>query len=126
MLGATYHFEVNHGWRGWVRNSVTGYLEKLGEAIERDAKRMVPVKSSRLHDSIYSDVDRGKVRVGVKNVPYWSLVEFGAPDHVITPKNKKALYWKGARHPVKRVNHPGNDAQPFLRPALYKRRGRLG
>jgi hypothetical protein len=125
MLSASYHVEINHGWPGWVRNSITRYLKKLGREIENDAKRMVPVKSSRLHDGIYSDVDRGNLRVGVRNVPYWSLVEFGSPAHVITPSAKKALHWKGALHPVKRVNHPGNEAQPFLRPALYKHRGKL-
>lgn len=35
---------------------------------------------------------------------------------VIRPKNKKALYWPGARHPVKSVNHPGSNipARPYL------------
>jgi len=31
----------------------------------------------------------------------------------ITPRRKRALYWKGARHPVKRVRHPGLKAQKF-------------
>jgi len=29
--------------------------------------------------------------------------------HIILPKNKKALYWSGALHPVKQVNHPGSN-----------------
>jgi len=33
--------------------------------------------------------------------------------YTITPRKKRALYWKGARHPVKRVRHPGLKAQKF-------------
>lgn len=40
-------------------------------------------------------------------VEYGEYLEDGTPPHVIRPKNKKALYWKGATHPVKQVNHPG-------------------
>ncbi|EPS50143.1 hypothetical protein CFSAN002368_14763 [Clostridium botulinum A1 str. CFSAN002368] len=38
---------------------------------------------------------------------YGEVLEKGSKPHVITPKNGKALYWKGAAHPVKKVNHPG-------------------
>jgi hypothetical protein len=31
----------------------------------------------------------------------------------IRPRNKRALFWRGARHPVKRVMHPGLKAQGF-------------
>lgn len=31
----------------------------------------------------------------------------------ITPRRKRALYWKGAAHPVRRVMHPGLKAQHF-------------
>ena len=30
------------------------------------------------------------------------------PAHVIRPRIKKALFWKGAGHPVMKVNHPGS------------------
>lgn len=32
--------------------------------------------------------------------------------HVIEPRKKKALFWPGARHPVRRVNHPGSRIKP--------------
>lgn len=31
----------------------------------------------------------------------------------IRPRRKRALFWRGARHPVKRVVHPGLKAQKF-------------
>ena len=45
-------------------------------------------------------------------------IEIGTEEHDITPKNKKALYWEGAEHPVKRVHHPGTKPRPFMRPSL--------
>lgn len=52
------------------------------------------------------------------NVVYAAIHQFGGKTgpHVIKPKNKKALFWPGAKHPVKSVNHPGSDipARPFL------------
>jgi hypothetical protein len=125
MLSASCHVTVNHGWQGWVRNAITRYLHKLGREIQNDMDRMAPVRTGRLRAATYYEVNRGQLRVGVRNVPYWSTVEYGSGPHEITPNTKKALHWPGARHPVNRVWHPGTPAQPFIRPALYKRRGAL-
>ena len=47
---------------------------------------------------------------------YWRPVEFGSPPHDIRPKDpKKGLYWKGAKHPMKIVHHPGNAPTFFIR-----------
>jgi hypothetical protein len=125
MLSADFQVTVNHGWQGWVRNAITRYLHKLGREIQNDMERMAPVRTGRLRAGLYHEVNRGQLRVGVRNVPYWSAVEYGSGPHEIRPVTAKALYWPGARHPVNRVWHPGTPAQPFIRPALYKRRGRL-
>jgi hypothetical protein len=45
---------------------------------------------------------------------YAPLVEFGTKPHVIRPKDKQALYWPGADHPVRSVNHPGTKANPYM------------
>lgn len=44
----------------------------------------------------------------------------GTKAHAIAPKSKRALYWKGAPHPVKRVWHPGVPAQQFSERAAAK------
>jgi len=49
-----------------------------------------------------------------------TFLEYGTRPHMIYPREKKALYWKGALHPVKKVHHPGTKPQPFLRPAFEK------
>jgi hypothetical protein len=45
---------------------------------------------------------------------YSSFVEFGTKPHTIYPKDKKALFWPGASHPVRSVNHPGTKPNPFM------------
>jgi phage gpG-like protein len=45
---------------------------------------------------------------------YAAAHQLGSKPHVIRPKNKKALFWKGAAHPVREVNHPGLPPRPFF------------
>ena len=45
---------------------------------------------------------------------YAPYVEFGTKPHDIFPKDKKALYWPGAAHPVAKVNHPGTKSNQFM------------
>lgn len=63
--------------------------------------------------------------------------EFGAGPHIITGSPSLAFFWEGEgrnwipaavyyHHPglVDVINHPGNPAQPFLRPAFEAIKGR--
>ncbi len=59
---------------------------------------------SRTSDSITVGSDR----------PYAAAHQFGTKPYVITTKTAKALFWPGAGHPVKRVNHPGLSPRPFF------------
>jgi bacteriophage HK97-gp10 putative tail-component len=89
------------------------------------------VRTGRLRASIRHQLDvdeRGLVaRIG-SNVEYARYVEEGTEPHrisagIVTGRSRKrALHWKGARHPVLTVNHPGNRAYPYLRPALVAAR----
>lgn len=47
-------------------------------------------------------------------VNYAIFVHEGTRPHTILPRFKKALYWAGAAHPVKKVNHPGTKGRRFL------------
>lgn len=66
------------------------------------------VETGRLRDSITYKADSKAVLVGT-NVKYAAIHQFGGstPPRKIVAKNKKALFWPGAKHPVKSVNHPG-------------------
>lgn len=44
----------------------------------------------------------------------FEFLERGTRPHIIEPRFKKALFWPGARHPVRRVRHPGTTAQHTL------------
>lgn len=44
----------------------------------------------------------------------------------IVPVNKKALFWPGAEHPVKKVTIRGAKANPFLKKAFDKNAPKLG
>lgn len=48
------------------------------------------------------------------NVSYAEIIHKGSRPHVILPRNKQALFWKGARHPVRRVQHPGTKPNQFM------------
>lgn len=48
------------------------------------------------------------------NTPYARTVHDGRPAVTIKPKRKKALHWKGARHPVKSVTQPARKGNPWL------------
>lgn len=52
------------------------------------------------------------------NTPYARAVHDGRPAQTIKPKRKKALAWKGARHPVKAVNQPARKGNPWLARAV--------
>ncbi len=73
--------------------------------------------TGRLRASITHRASRDGVVVGT-NVVYAAIHQFGGrtPARTIRPLGKKALFWPGAAHPVKKVEHPGSTvtARPFL------------
>jgi len=78
--------------------------------------RNAPVKTSKLRQNIsaISSGLSGQVGPNLSVTPYAWFVHFGTRPYTIFPKTKKALYWKGALHPVRKVNHPGIRANPFV------------
>lgn len=74
--------------------------------------------SGHLRDSIrFQLLGSSAVAIGT-NRKYGAIHQFGGstPAHIISARVKKALFWPGARHPVKSVRHPGSlvPARPFL------------
>jgi len=61
----------------------------------------------------------------IAGIEYAEAVEFGTSPRVIIPVHKKALAFKmdGKKVVVKKVMHPGSEAQPFMRPALDQVKG---
>ncbi len=109
--------------RAHLDEAINDWLgDTIGPAIRDDAKAACPKDTGRLAESLISEVHDKVLRVGSRDVNYATDVEMGTAPHVILPRNKKALFWPGAAHPVGRVNHPGTAPRPYLRPALLQRR----
>ena len=107
-----------------IRSDIQKVLVNSGFNIEARAKRNISnngsVKTGHLRRGITTNVGNMEVTVHTSNIKYARLVEEGTRPHTIRAKNKKALYWEGASHPVKSVRHPGSKAKPYLIPAFEK------
>jgi hypothetical protein len=76
-------------------------------------KGVVPWRMGFLTQSFRAELTTGILR-WFPTASYSPYVEFGTKPHTILPKDKKALWWPGAAHPVKSVNHPGTKPNPFM------------
>ena len=71
--------------------------------------------------SIRSDFKHGSVSyTGTlkSHSPIADVIEFGSRPHIIRPRDSKFLFWFGAKHPVKEVNHPGTPSFRVLGDAV--------
>ena len=128
-MGIGVNVEVDFPKDIIMENVRQGFINGLYVAcniVHAKAMQTSPIKTGVLRNSLSMEVDEEKLSGQVyvpENSPaskYAPLIELtGSIAHEIRPVNKKALFWKGASHPVKKVNHPGFKAKPFLRPALY-------
>ena len=104
------------------RDNVQKAIKKSAFNIETNAKKNLAsnksVVTGHLRRGIATQIGDMEATIHTSNIKYASMVEFGTKPHIIRAKNKKALYWKGASHPVKQVNHPGSKAKPYLIPAF--------
>lgn len=89
------------------------------------AKREAPVERGRLRRSIsYQAGGHGRYVV-MPNTAYAVPVHEGRKALVIRPTRKKALFWKGAAHPVNVVHQPARKGNPYMTRALARSRPRL-
>jgi len=113
-----------------IRNNAEKKLRQGGLLIEANADGRAPDRSSNLVNSGVVNVygrGLGTVVEIVYRAGYSAAVHEGTGLHgprkrkiVIKPRVKKALSWPGARHPVKKVENPGQKPQPFLRDAMQE------
>ena len=103
-----------------VFNSLERAINKSAWIITGHVKDATPVKTHALKSGIRPDFGRLSATIRPHNAPYAFFVHEGTKPHIIKPKVKKALWWKGAAHPVKRVHHPGTKANPFMEKGLEK------
>lgn len=83
----------------------------------------VPVKTGNLRESLGIQVKTDRVIIGPneRQAPYAGYVESGTGPHVIRPKRPGGVLVftvGGTKVFTKKVNHPGTQAQPYVRPAF--------
>jgi phage gpG-like protein len=89
----------------WAPLAASTLARKKGPGILRE--------NLHLQGSMRYQVGSDELQVGT-NLPYAAAQHFGLPARIIRPKNGKALFWSGAKHPVREVKHPGLKARPIL------------
>lgn len=114
------------------RREVARIVQDLPQKFEREAKvtytNVLRVRSGQLRGAIQPISRRtsdNSWEIGLRNDKNYALIQHEGgtiPPHVIRPRNAKALFWPGARHPVKKVNHPGGfiKATKFLEDPILR------
>lgn len=101
----------NSDWREQIAADVRGMFSKLvGEVLE-DAQAMVPVDTGHLRESLSSEIRGDTARIG-SDLNYALYVEEGHRVAYKDPKTGETVFTGDIVPP-----------QPYLRPALYRRRG---
>jgi hypothetical protein len=98
--------------------------------LENEAKANAPWKDRSAHarQGLHGDakMNDGEITISLSHgVEYGGILEEGSKPHIIRPKNKKALYWKGADHPVKLVHHPGTKKYATVGPTMEKNKYKI-
>lgn len=99
------------------------YAENSSKKLENYAKQNKPWKD-RTHDArnrLTGDWkwQGNKIVISLSHgVDYGIYLEKGTAPHTIV--GNPCLYWEGASHPVRSVNHPGSKPYPIIMPAIEK------
>jgi len=109
--------ELSDGWEERLQAGVTAVLEKLAAGVETDAKAICPVDTGDLKASIGHEVRGNEARIG-SNLDYAAAVEMGfhGVEHVREYRRSDGT------HVSAHERHANQPSEPYLRPALYRRR----
>ena len=90
----------------------------LAQALRDEAPVGKGPHAGHLRDSIQAKPSGTRAEFSVGG--YARYVIHGTGPHTIEPRQKLALFWEGAGHPVKVVHHPGTKANDFVKRAVEK------
>ena len=101
----------------WVAAGLSTAIKLSAGEITREVRKETPVKTGQLKRSVLPTFShlRAVIEPRAKHAIF---VHEGTRPHEIRPVRKKALYWKGALHPVMSVHHPGTKGNPFMERGL--------
>jgi hypothetical protein len=111
--------------RAEVQGGMDAGFEGVLQRAEEKAKELAPGRTGRLSEAISAFVTGRLTGALVSKAPYSSFLHEGTGIYgthgeriVIEPRVKQALWWPGARYPVKKVEIKGVRPMPFLRQAI--------
>lgn len=104
---------------GNAKPLVHAALQNSATLTQKNIREEAPIKTGALKRSIQYQVSYPSATVQTQE-KYGPMVESGTRPHLIVPKNKKALFWKGALNPYRAVHHPGTKANPFFERGVDK------
>ena len=103
-----------------IRRVVMTEMDKAAEDVKMKMRELAPVDTGTLRDSI-AVVKQGNNEwtIGPVGIEYAAAQEYGARPHVIVASPGKVLVFQsgGQTQYAKSVKHPGNNPQPYIRPA---------
>ena len=106
-----------------IKQKIEMALPSIARRIQNELIMVCPVDTGRLKNSIkVSSTEEGLL---IWMVSYGKFIEFGTPPHLITPKDKQALKFKGGKKGEfvfsKKVKHPGSRPNPFIRNTIQNK-----
>ena len=104
------------GWKVAARE----WTKTVGPVVKRQLQSAAPVRTGGLRKSVKyrSNVLASRAVMTFTAIDYARFVIDGTAPHEIRPRNKQALFWQGADHPVTVVHHPGTRPNDFVRRAI--------
>lgn len=122
------------GMKEAVNTGFSKGIQRVTAQMTTEAMNEAPRKTGTLKRSIHAEVASlggfsGKVIQDTGVAKYGPIVHNGSGIYgpkgepiIIKPVNKKALFWKGAKHPVKRSVVKGMKPRPFMKNAFEKKK----
>jgi len=116
----------NPAFRSYFKAYQGVQVKAVTEAVLLDCIAGCPIDSGDLVESLdtrYPGELRGLVTVGGEGAEHWATVEYGSRPHIIESHGPWSLHnVEEDEYYGQVVHHPGTPEQPFMRPALYRRR----
>ena len=106
------------------KDTITSGLQKTGQDLIRNLQINSPVDHGLLKQWAVTSESDSEVTIQSPAI-YAAAQNYGTGPYIILPKNKKALFWAGADHPVKMVNHPGIKGKHFVEDSIEATQSRI-
>lgn len=109
-ISITVKMEKTSKLSAFILKSITEALERSAIRIKKELQYLSPVDKGGLRGSFQANVYGTGIRISW-DAPYAKYVDAGTPPHIIRPRSKKALSFRGQVY--KMVKHPGQAPQNF-------------